>query len=204
MNEANQIRRDIETTQRRISTDVNALTEKVTPSRIVGRRIDRVRDAVGSAKDKVMGSPREHSPSVGDKIGSVASTAGDKVSSTASAAAEAISETPEALRRGTEGNPLAAGLIALGAGWLVASLLPASAAERRMAAQATDLAREHVQPVAQHAAEEIKDNLQEPAQEAVDSIKSEVAESASTVSDEARSATGDVADRAKESRNGNQ
>jgi len=40
------IRREIEHTQANLSTDVNALTEKVTPSRIVARRVDRAK-AVG-------------------------------------------------------------------------------------------------------------------------------------------------------------
>ncbi|HET6705741.1 DUF3618 domain-containing protein, partial [Amycolatopsis sp.] len=151
MTEPERIRREIEGTQRALSTDVNALTEKVTPGRIVERRIGRMRSAVSNARDRVMGT-------AGDKTGSVASAAQDKVSS----AADAVGEAPASIRRGTQGNPLAAGLIAFGAGWLVSSLLPASAPERRLAGQATDLAREHVAPVAQQAAGELKDTLREP------------------------------------------
>ncbi|WP_410606747.1 DUF3618 domain-containing protein [Amycolatopsis sp. lyj-109] len=196
MTEPERLRREIESTQRNLSTDVNALTEKVTPGRIVERRIGRMRSAVGSARDRVMGTASDQASTAGDKVGSVASAAGDKVSS----AADAVGEAPESIRRGTQGNPLAAGLIAFGAGWLVSSLLPASEPERRLAGQATDLAREHVAPVAQHAAEELKENLREPAQQAAESVKSEAAEAASTVKDEARSATGDVTDRAQEAR----
>jgi len=43
MTEPERIRREIEGTQRSLSTDVNALTEKVTPGRIVERRIGRMR-----------------------------------------------------------------------------------------------------------------------------------------------------------------
>jgi hypothetical protein len=196
MTEPERIRREIEGTQRNLSTDVNALTEKVTPGRIVERRIGRMRRAVGGARDRVMGTAADHASTAGDKVGSVASTAGDKVSS----AADAVGEAPAAIQRGTRGNPLAAGLIAFGAGWLVSSLLPASEPERRLAGQATDLAREHVAPVAQHAAEELKENLREPAQQAAESVKSEAADAASTVKDEARSATGDVTDRAQQAR----
>ncbi|WP_410640988.1 DUF3618 domain-containing protein [Amycolatopsis sp. lyj-346] len=196
MTEPERIRREIEGTQRNLSTDVNALTEKVTPGRIVERRIGRMRTAVGNARDRVMGTAADHASTAGDKVGSVASTTQDKVSS----AADAVSEAPASIRRGTQGNPLAAGLIAFGAGWLVSSLLPASEPERRLAGQATDLAREHVAPVAQHAAEELKENLREPVQQAAQSVKSEAADAASTVKDEARSATGDVTDRAQEAR----
>ncbi|WP_206795730.1 DUF3618 domain-containing protein [Amycolatopsis sp. MtRt-6] len=194
MTEPERIRREIEGTQRALSTDVNALTEKVTPGRIVERRIGRMRSAVSHARDRVMGTASDHASTAGDKVGSVASAAQDKVSS----AADAVSEAPESIKRGTQGNPLAAGLIAFGAGWLVSSLLPASEPERRLAGQATDLAREHVAPVAQQAAGELKENLREPAQQAAESVKSEAAGAASTVKDEARSATGDVTDRAQE------
>ncbi|MFJ7216055.1 DUF3618 domain-containing protein [Amycolatopsis sp. NPDC098790] len=205
MTEPDRIRREIEGTQRNLSTDVNALTEKVSPGRIVERRVGRVRTAFGNAKERVMGTADHHASVAGDKVGSVASTAQDKVSSAAStaqdkvsSAADAVSEAPQQIRRGTQGNPLAAGLIAFGAGWLVSSLLPASEPERKLASQATDLAREQLAPVAQHAAEELKENLREPAQQAVESVKSEAADSASTVKDEAQSATGDVTDRAQE------
>lgn len=196
MTEPERIRREIEGTQRNLSTDVNALTEKVTPGRIVERRIGRVRTAVGNARDRVMGTAADHASTAGDKVGSVASAAGDKVSS----AADAVGEAPQSIRRGTQGNPLAAGLIAFGAGWLVSSLLPASEPERRLAGQATDLAREHVAPVAQHAAEQLKENLREPVQQAAESVKSEAADAASTVKDEAQSATGDVTERAQQAR----
>ncbi|MEV4053521.1 DUF3618 domain-containing protein [Amycolatopsis sp. NPDC049688] len=203
MTEPERIRREIEGTQRNLSTDVNALTEKVSPGRIVERRVGRVRTAFGTARDRVMGTAADQTSAAGDKVGSVASAAGDVASvagEKVSSAAGAVGEAPASIRRGTQGNPLAAGLIAFGAGWLVSSLLPASEPERRLASQATDLAREHVAPVAQHAAEELKENLAEPVQQAAESVKSEAADAASTVKDEARSATGDVTDRAQEAR----
>ena len=51
-----QIRREIERTQRNLSQDVDALTEKVTPGKIVERRLDRARSSANRLKDKVMGS----------------------------------------------------------------------------------------------------------------------------------------------------
>ncbi|MEU5259365.1 DUF3618 domain-containing protein [Amycolatopsis sp. NPDC021455] len=193
MTEPERIRREIEGTQRNLSTDVNALTEKVTPGRIVERRVGRMRTAFGNARDRVMGTAAGAASTTGDKVGSAASATGDKL-------AGAVSDAPASIRRGTQGNPLAAGLIAFGAGWLVSSLLPASDPERRLAGQATGLAREHVAPAAQHAAEELKENLREPVRQAADSVKSEAADAATTVKDEARSATGDVTERAQEAR----
>ena len=54
--EPEQIRGEIERTQANLSQDVDALTEKVTPTKIVGRRVDRVRSTVGRWKDTVMGA----------------------------------------------------------------------------------------------------------------------------------------------------
>jgi hypothetical protein len=207
MTEPERIRREIEGTQRNLSTDVNALTEKVSPGRIVERRVGRMRTALGGARDRVMGTAADTTSAAGDKVGSVATTASDKASSLAStagdkvsSAADAVSEAPESIRRGTQGNPLAAGLIAFGAGWLISSLLPASEQERKLAGQATDLAKEQLAPVAQQVAQDVTENLREPAQQAVESVKSEAADSASTVKDEAQSATGDVTDRAQEAK----
>ena len=55
-----QIRREIERTQAHLSSEVDALTEKVTPSRIVGRRVDRAKAAGRRLTDRVMGSDDEN------------------------------------------------------------------------------------------------------------------------------------------------
>ncbi len=230
-----QIRRDIERTQAALSQDVDALAEKVTPGKIVERRVDRARDAATRLKEKVMGSDpygrHGSGESVGGSVLSAASTATDRVSGTASSAASsvqdaassaassvqgaassaagtvqdaastavgAVQEAPQAIRRQTRGNPLAAGLIAFGAGWLVSSLLPASRREQELADQAKQVAQEKVQPAAQQVAAEVKENLREPAQQAVESVKSTAQDAKDTVTDEGRSAAQDVQGRAQD------
>src|SRR4051812_49751365 len=49
------IRRQIEDTRRELSYDVDALNEKVNPSRVVDRRVSNVKGRVVRAKDRVMG-----------------------------------------------------------------------------------------------------------------------------------------------------
>jgi Protein of unknown function (DUF3618) len=219
-----QIRRDIERTQAALSQDVDALAEKVTPGKIVERRVDRARDAATRLKEKVMGSdPYGNQHGAGGYVGDVrsaASTATDRASGTASSAASsvqgaassaagtvqdaastavgAVQEAPQAIRRQTRGNPLAAGLIAFGAGWLVSSLLPASRREQELADQAKQVAQEKVQPAAQQVAAEVKENLREPAQQAVESVKSTAQDAKDTVTDEGRSAAQDVQGRAQD------
>ena len=215
-----QIRREIDRTQAALSQDVDALTEKVTPGKIVERRVDRARDAATRLKEKVMGSDpygrHGSGESVGGSVLSVASTATDRVSGTASSvqdaassaagtvqdaaatAAGAVQEAPAAVRRQTRGNPVAAGLIAFGAGWLVSSLLPATRREQELADQAKQVAQEKVQPVAQQVAAEVKENLREPAQQAMESVRSTAQDAKETVTDEGRFAAQDVQGRAQD------
>ena len=194
-----EIRRDIERTRRELSSNVDALTEKVSPSRVVERRVERARGAVTSVKEKVMGTANSTSSSAQDTMSSAASS----VSDAASTVADTASQAPQMARQRTQGNPLAAGLIAFGAGWLISSILPASEKEQQAAAAIKDKASEHSDKITgplSQAAHEVTDNLREPAQQAVDSIKSTATDAASTVTDEAKSATVDVTDQAKQSK----
>ena len=98
----------------------------------------------------------------------------DEAAYRADQARGAVQNAPATARAKTRGNPLAAGLIALGAGWLVGSLLPSTQKEQELVADAAD----RVQPHAQHAvesaksaAQEVAQDLKEPAQEAAQSVK---------------------------------
>jgi gas vesicle protein len=198
-----QIRGNIELTQQNLSYDVDALTEKVSPPKIVGRRVQQTRSAVTNVKDRIMGGTSEYSSNVGGAVSSSASSAKDTVAGAASSTADAVGSAPDVARQRTRGNPLAAGLIAFGAGWLVASLLPATDAEQQVASQVKDVATEKGRPVAQQlsqagqeAAQELKDSAQQRAQ----SVKETATDAASTVRDEAQSQASDVTDHAQDAR----
>lgn len=187
------IRRDIEATRADLSRDVDALTEKVSPARVMERRVDRAKGAVGSVKEKVMGS--QSNPGDNGALG----TASDRATSVASSVGDAATAAPSAARQKTQGNPMAAGLIAFGAGWLISSLLPASEKEKQAASTVKDKASEHSDTLTaplKEAAGNAKENLQGPAQDAVASVKDKATDAASTVKDEAASAKGDVASQA--------
>ena len=98
-------------------------------------------------------------------------TASDKASSVASSVGDAATGAPSAARQKTQGNPLAAGLIAFGAGWLISSLLPATEKEKQAASTVKDKASEHSDTLTaplKEAAGTAKENLQGTAQDAVD------------------------------------
>jgi hypothetical protein len=209
-----QIRGEIQQTQRELSADVGALTEKLSPPQMVQRRARRTRAAMTNVKDKIMGSTASHtagardtmSPAasgVGGKVSSTASAATDKVASAASSAADTASSAPEMARRRTEGNPLAAGLIAFGAGWLISSLLPATAPEQQVATQVKDLATEKGRPVARQlgeAAQQAREELREPVRQSAESVKETATDAAQAVAGDARSAAGDVTGRAQQAK----
>jgi gas vesicle protein len=201
------IRRDIEATRSDLSRDVDALTEKVSPARVVERRVDRAKGALSGVKDTVMGgssdSPYDNGSGGASSSSGGLSAAGDTLSAATSSVSDAASSAPEQARARTQGNPLAAGLVAFGAGWLISSLLPASEKEQQAATAVKEKASEHSDTLKQpltEAAQEIKENLKEPAAQAAQSVKSTAQEGAEAVKGEARSAADDVSSQARDSK----
>jgi hypothetical protein len=204
------IRRQIEDTRRELSYDVDALNEKVNPARVVDRRVSAAKGRMSNLKEKVMGSAHDTTSQAhgmaSNAAGSVqgaASSAADSVSSAASTAVGAVQQAPDTVIRQAQGNPLAAGLIAFGVGWLVSSLLPASEKEKQLAQQAESAVKEHKDTLlepAKQAAQEIGDQLKPAAQQAVDSVKTTAQDAATTVTEEGKSAAADVQGQAQQSK----
>jgi gas vesicle protein len=172
------IRSEIEQTRRRLGTNVDAVADKVTPSHVVRRQTEKVKDAVFGVKESVMG------------------TADDLVDGGRSAiddAGAAIGDVPRRLADKAQGNPLAAGLIAFGAGLLVASLIPASEKEKEAAAALKEAAEPLTNELAA-AAQDMARDLQEPAQEALENVKSAASDAVENVKEESQTAVSDVAD----------
>jgi hypothetical protein len=204
------IRRQIEDTRRELSYDVDALNEKVNPARVVDRRVTAAKGRLTSVKERVMGSAHDTTSSAhgmaSNAAGSVqgaASSAAGSVQDAASTAADAVQQAPQQIVRQTQGNPMAAGLIAFGVGWLVSSLLPASEKEKQLAQQAESAVREHKDTLlepAKQAAQEIGEQLKPAAQDAMESVKATAQDAASTVTEQGKSAAEDVKGQAKDSK----
>jgi ElaB/YqjD/DUF883 family membrane-anchored ribosome-binding protein len=189
-----QLRAEIDRTRSQMSNDVNALTDYVAPSNVAHRQADKVKGrvtgAVTSVKEKVMGTASGVHDTASSGAGHVSGTVHDATSSVHGAASsvhDAAAAAPGRVTSGTRGNPLAAGLIALGAGWLLGSLLPASAKERQAASAVKDNAGTLARPLTE-AAKDAASNLKAPAQEAVQSVKETATDAAGTVKDEGTSA----------------
>ncbi|GAA4105640.1 DUF3618 domain-containing protein [Enteractinococcus coprophilus] len=204
-NNPEQIRTDIEQTRAALGQDVDALAEKVDPTKVVERQKDRVRDRVRNVRESIMGTPDEDA---GSDSGAL-QQAGERAQDMAHQAGEAVQTLPDKISSGTRGNPLAAGLIAFGAGWLAASLIPASRTEQDAAEKVKDRAQplvdeaksvaqeagEHLKPQAQQAAQAVKDT----ASQSVQNVKEEGQSHAQDLKDDSQRAARHVKDTASES-----
>jgi ElaB/YqjD/DUF883 family membrane-anchored ribosome-binding protein/uncharacterized protein YukE len=207
------IRADIEATRARLGTNVDAVADKVTPSNIVHRQTDKVKDAVTGVKERIMGAADSATSTVQDRVHSGAGHTSDALHSTGdslheakdnvatklSDAGTAISHTPDQLKTKTQGNPLAAGLIAFGAGMLISSLIPASQKERE-AAQQLKTAAEPLATQVTDAAKDMVQDLKEPAQDAMENVKATATEGVQNVKAEGQDAVTDVKDRATDAK----
>lgn len=174
------IRADIERTREELGLDVDALADKVTPSKIVDRQVDKVRGAFGSVRERVMGAT--------DDASSVSS---DLVDGTKGLVHDAKVKA--------QGTPLTVGVIAFGFGLLIAGLFPASRKEKDLA----DTVKEKAQPLVDEVTsvgKEVASDLKEPAQDAASAVKERVGEAAESVSAEAADAAETVKDQAEHAR----
>ena len=117
----------------------------------------------------------------------------------ASAVTDAVTDAPGQLKTKTRGNPLAAGLIAFGAGLLISSLIPSSQKEQ----QAVAGLQQNLEPLketAVNAAKEIAGNLQEPAQQAAESVKATATDAVANLKDEGAVAKDQVQDQAHDAK----
>lgn len=182
------LRRNIEQTRRQVSDDVDALADKVSPRQIVHRQTTAAKSRLSSLRHSVMGSAEHAGHSVGSSLQDAGSKVGDLVTS-----------APSSAKERTRGAPLAAGLVAFAAGWVISAALPPSVKERELAATAKENVAEPIKEHAGQIAQELKENLAEPAQEAVENVKESAAQAAAEVKDEARSAADDVKQQTQES-----
>lgn len=178
------IRANIEQTRRELGGDVDALADKVSPTKVMERQTDKVKGALGSVRDRIMGA---------------ADDAGSSIAGAATSAADGVGDVKDRVAAKAEGNPIAVGLIAFGAGLLIASLIPASTKEKEVAADIKDKAQPLVDEVAD-VAKDVGAHLKEPAQDAATAVKDAAAVSLEAVKEEAQSAATEVKDQVSDAR----
>lgn len=178
-----EIRADIESTRSGLSQTATVLADKVSPSKIARRRVEAVKGMAGSARDTVMGS---------------AQSLADTGSATTAQVADTLGQAPVRAQQAARGNPLAAGMIAFGAGLLAATLIPTSDPEARAGGQIKESLVDPLRRTAQDSAQEITSDLSEQTQQAMESVTGAAREALNTTAEEARRAGTDVTDTAQQ------
>ena len=151
---ADEVRSEIEAKRSDLGEDLGRLEDHVRPRRMVERRIDRMRSGARDMRDRVMGAAEDvQHRATGGVHGRV----------------EGVQHAPQMVAERTKGSPLTAGLVAFGAGLVVAAALPPSRAETRAAARM----EEQLEPVKDEVARigsEVADELKASGGEAVTSL----------------------------------
>jgi len=180
----------------RMAQTLEAIGDRLSPERVVERRKAAVKQRFRRVREGVMGSPAYVEPTARaarDQAASAASSAADA----ARTMAEKVQDVPGQLADTTAGNPLAAGLVALGTGLLLATVFPKTQTEQQLL--------DGVQPQIERFGDELRDagqrlsgDVRDEAKHAIERTTSSGKEAVSVVADEARSSVQSVAEQARQ------
>lgn len=183
-----QLRREAEARRQDLAADVELVADRVSPSRIADRQKAKISGRVDSIRDRVFGSP-DHRREAVDDVGSVDHDEARSLSDRAGDAVSRIKDSaPGSVGELAEGNPFAAGIVGLGVGLLVATLLPESTSERQIA----DSVQEHVDSAAAQLARAGQEAVEPAARDGLDALKESAHDAVQTVKGEAQAAADDV------------
>ena len=209
-NDPEVLRAEIARTRAELSDNVDTLTDTANPKNIAHRQTNKVKSAARGVRDHLMGAPDdphdsgtlgERADTVKDRADSVKDRASGALGSAqdrASGALDTVTDAPAQVQRRTRGNPLAAGLVAFGIGYLISSAIPSSEKEQHAASRLQDKAAPLTDKV-RDAASEVADRLREPAQQAAASVKDAATDAVTHVKDEGTTARDDVQSQVRDS-----
>ena len=202
-NDPEVLRAEIARTRAELSDNVDTLTETANPKAIANRQVNKVKSAARGVREHLMGAPDDpdDAGTLGDRADTVKGTASGVLGSAqdrAAGALDTVSDAPSQVQRKTRGNPLAAGLIAFGIGYLISSAIPSSEKEQEAASRLQEKAAPLTDKV-RDAASDVADRLREPAQEAAASIKDTATDAVANVKDQGTTAKDDVQGQVRDS-----
>lgn len=190
-----ELRRNAERDRARMGETLDAIGDRLSPERVVERRKAAVGQGFKRMREAVMGSPGYVEPATHrarESAQEAASTAADAARS----AAENVRHAPEMIADQTRGNPIAAGVVAFGAGMLLATLFPKTETEQQMIGDARptiDRAKDELQDAGRDLATDARDRAKNAAQQVGDAGR----EAASHVAEQTKSSAQQVAQQAK-------
>jgi hypothetical protein len=165
-----QLTADIERHRNEIAGTLDAMGDRVSPSRIMERRRNRMFDGARQVRDRIMGTVHD----VGDTVGQV---------------------DGDAVRTQVSGHPLGAGLVSFGVGFLAAAAMPKTETERQVARQVQS-AVEPIRDELADAGRTVAGDLGAQAAQAVGELREDIGgalgELADTAKDEARATRDEI------------
>ncbi len=189
-----ELNRDIAGTRQSLADDLDELQDKVSPSAVMERRRSAAKNRLRGIRGRVMGtasSVRDSARGTGSERSSVPGSGGMRAG-----AGSALSNAQGRV----EGTPLGAGLVAFGAGMVLAGLFPASRAEASAASAVVDTAQDKGGPLMDEArsrGQQVGQDLKDSASQAAHQVKESASESAGRVQDEGQSAAESVRSQAR-------
>ena len=182
-----QQRREIAETREDMGRTMAEIEDRVSPSRIKERQSQRARTKWARMRESVMGSKED---------------AKSRASGKAHEAQDRMHQGPERVEQMTRGNPMAAGLIALGVGALAGTMIPASRPEKQMASELRDEFEGPVREGLQGMGHDVQDQLTEQAKETVKDhamdVASDALDSAKRTQEQAKGSAKEVGSEAKD------
>jgi len=191
-NDPEVLRAEIARTRSELSDNVDALADTANPKHIANRQVNKVKGAARGVREHLMGAPDDpyDSGTLGDRADSVKGSVGG-LQDRASGVVDSVSDAPAQVRSKARGNPLAAGLIAFGIGYLISSAIPSTEKEQEAASRLQEKAAPLTEKV-REAASDAVDQLREPAQDAAASVKDAATDAVASVKEEGAAAKADV------------
>ncbi len=221
--DTDQLRAQLDRQRAEISDTVDQIENRVSPTHVIGRRRDKIARRLTDWKDTILGNDEPDYPpprnrrrapspeltysssshgtagsedtSASEQLSDIGENLRQRVESTAADASDAVQEAPAVVRRRTRGNPMAAGAVALGAGWLIGSLLPESRPERQAVRRVEPQLSDAASTVKQEG-RQLADELEEPAQRAVDEVKATGRQAAAELKDHSATAAENIREQA--------
>jgi len=175
-------------TRSALTSDIDALHDRVSPAAIVERQKSAAKGRIRSVQQRVMGTVHD-----------ARNTTASGMSSAGGSAQSAVGSAQDKAQEKYAGAPLAAGLVAFGAGMVLASLIPASEKEAVAAGKVVDAVKEQGQPLLEEAkgqAQQVAQQATQNASEAVQEVKDTATQSTERVRSEGQSAASSVRDQA--------
>ncbi|MFD5932472.1 DUF3618 domain-containing protein [Streptomyces sp. NPDC060333] len=192
-----ELRTDVEYRRTHLARNVDLLADRMTPSKVAQRKVDSMRHRASGVKERVMGTAQNTAHGTSGTLHQAADSVTETAKEVGANVQETVQQAPAQVKRQTQGSPLAAGLIAFGAGMLAAALLPTTKAEEHAGQQLKAHSEELLEPVKQtalQAAQEVREDLKEPVAEAIESVKGTAQEAVSTTTEHAQTAGQETAD----------